>query len=350
VRQRQIELAENLKHKNAIYLDVKFWVILREVAARRRVGNGEIRLLHALRECVSKGKVFCPVSDSTFAELLKQSDPITRKATARLIDELSLGVAVIPFESRVATELAHFIHAACSPNNLHPPEHLVWSKLSYVLGFVHPRQAGLDEESEGEIQKQFFDYMWTISMSELIDRIGNATPPRPNFEQLAAVLNAGNARHVSELLSFKSAYLAEIQGVVDLFAGTALDIVGEMFEKSSGYQGRLSALQRSAREREFKNLLFAAFKKDIAKDSLRTLHIMACMHAFVRWNKQQQLKANDFFDFRHATAALGYCDAFFTERSMRAMISAKHMSLDQRYGCRVIAGVDDAINYLAGLA
>src|SRR5882724_1019711 len=351
VRQRQIELAVDLERKKAVYLDVKFWIILRDIAAGRRTGSGEIQLLHSLRESVSKGIVFCPVSDSTFAELLKQSDPITRKATARLIDDLSLGVAIIPFESRVGTELAHFIYSASNSNNLYPLKHLVWSKLVYVLGFVHPSQPEFDEESEIALQKQLFDYMWMIPMSDIIDRIGSAISPGfTSFEQLANVLNAENAKHASELLNFEGAYLAEIQGAIDLFAGTAVDIVGEMFEKRSCYKGQLSTTERSAREREFKNLLFAAFKQDTTKDALRTLHMMACMHAFVRSNKQQQLKANDFFDFRHATAALGYCDAFFTERSMRAMISAKHMSLDKRYGCRVIADVDDAIDYLASVA
>lgn len=347
VRQRQIELAVDLERKKAVYLDMKFWIILRDVVAGRRAGSGEIQLLRLLRERVSKGQVFCPVSDSTFAELLKQTDPITRKATASLIDELSLGVAIIPFELRVNTELAHFIHTLVSPNDLHPLKHLVWSKLSYVLEDTHPTWTGLDKETEATLQKGFFNHMWTIPMSEMIDRIGDATlSDFSSFERLADVLNVQNAEHTSELRSFEQTYLFEIQGGIDVFAGVGIDIVGKMFEKRSGHPGKLSTLERSAREREWKNLLLAAFKQNTTKDALRTLHMLACMHAFVRWNKQQQLKANDFFDFRHATAALGYCDAFFTERSMRAMISAKHMSLDTRYGCRVIADVNDAIDYM----
>jgi hypothetical protein len=227
----------------------------------------------------------------------------------------------------------------------------VWSKLSYVLGFVHPTGTGFEKETEFVLQKEFFDHMWTISMSEMIDRIGDAMPPSgfTSFALLADRLNVENAKHASEIRSFEQAYLAEIQGAIDSFAGIGIDIIGQMFENRSGHPGELSASERLARERELKNLLFATFKQSSTKDALRTLHISACMHAFVRWNKQQQLKANDFFDFRHATAALGYCDAFLTERSMQAMVSAGHLSLDSRYGCRVIADVNDAIDYMEAL-
>lgn len=353
VRQRQFELARDLEHRKAVYLDVKYWIILRDVVAGRRDGSSEIQLLHSLRERVSNGQVFCPVSDSTFGELLKQSDPKTRKATASLIDELSLGVAITPFELRVGTEIAHFIHAVnSSPDDMLPLKHLVWSKLAYVLGYLHPTRTGLDKETEVALQKGFFDHMWTISMSEMIERIGDAMPPSDfaNFEVLAERLNEENAKHAGEIRSFEQAYLAEIHGAIDVFGEIGFDIVGEMIEKRRGYLGELSASQRSVRERELKNILFAAFKRNGTKDALRTLHITACMHAFVRWNKQQQLKPSDFFDFRHATAALGYCDAFLTERSMRAMVTAKHMALDGRYGCRVMSDVNDAVDYLAEVA
>lgn len=351
VRQRQIELARDLERKKAIYLDIKFWIILRDVVTGRQTGSSEVQLLHLLRNRVTNGQAFCPVSDSTFGELLKQSDPHTRKATAGIIDELSQGVAIIPFELRVGTELAHFIHAMGGANDLYPLKLLVWSKLSYVLGFVHPTGTGFEKETELVLQKEVFDHMWTISMSEMIDRIGDAMPPSgfTSFALLADRLNVENAKHASEIRSFEQAYLAEIQGAIDSFAGIGIDIIGQMFENRSGHPGELSASERLARERELKNLLFATFKQSSTKDALRTLHISACMHAFVRWNKQQQLKANDFFDFRHATAALGYCDAFLTERSMQAMVSAGHLSLDSRYGCRVIADVNDAIDYMEAL-
>jgi hypothetical protein len=326
--------------------------MMRDVMLGRRMGSGDIRLLGILRSLVSSGQLFCPVSDTIFAELLKQTDSKTRKATAILIDELSTGVTLIPFEIRIGTELARFLHAAVSaPDDLHPLKHLVWAKLSYIWGFMHPRSASLDHESERVLQQEFFDYMWTLSMSEMIDHIGDAVPTSAfsGFETAANQLNAGIARHTGQIRSFEQAYTAEVRGAIDVFGGPTVDIVADMIAKRRGKVEDLSPDARATNERQLKNLLFAAFSQDRTKDALRTLHIMACLHAAVRWNKQQQLEPNDFFDFRHATAALGYCDVFLTERSLRAMVSANHLSLDRRYGCKVLAAVDDSIGFLETL-
>lgn len=144
VRSRQLELARSLDNKKAIYLDIKFWIILRDVVEGVRNDSAEVELLSILREGVGKEKFFCPISDSTFAELLKKADVKSREVTADLIDELSLGITLIPYDMRAGTELAHFLHSALTPNEVYPLNQLVWSKLSYVMGFLHPRGTPFD--------------------------------------------------------------------------------------------------------------------------------------------------------------------------------------------------------------
>ena len=43
------------------------------------------------------------------------------------------------------------------------------------------------------------------------------------------------------------------------------------------------------------------------------------------------------------------CSAFFTERSLRSMVTAKHIKLDELYQCHVVADVDDAVEYTSQL-
>jgi hypothetical protein len=350
VRSLQIELARSLEHKKAIYLDIKFWIILRDVAAGMRKDPAELELLSLLREGVVKDKLFCPISDSTFAELLKKADVLSREATANLIDELSLGVTHIPHELRANTELAHFLHSARTPHEVHPLDHLVWSKLSYVMGFLHPRGTEFDEATELVMQKMFVDHMWTLSMREMIDRIGDHKLPNPErFEVLAQRLNELNTRYATELGTFAQTYDNELHGILDAFNDVAVDIVEQMARIEYGDKPPLSPDQRQEEGRFLHKLLFAAFKKEATKDALPSLHILASLHAAIRWNKQQKLKANDFLDFQHASAALGYCDAFFTERSLRSMVTAGHIALDRRYACHVVSSPEDAVTYLRGL-
>jgi hypothetical protein len=171
-------------------------------------------LLEQLRVSVKKGERICPISESIFLELLKQDDPVTRTETAKLIDELSEGVTLVPHHERVANEVAHFIHSTLG-HSVHPLENLVWSKLSYVLGVLHPCQTVFPAEDELIIQKAFFDFMWEYPLEGLIAFIDHL-PDRSGFKELAVRLNNENALHRDDLKSFAQAYRAEINGALAL--------------------------------------------------------------------------------------------------------------------------------------
>ncbi len=346
VRRQQRELGDALQLRRAIYLDQKFWIILREVAAGRRSTSDEIALLALLKEQVASGAAFCPISESTFTELFKQEDAATRAETAQLIDELSLGISLIAYDERLALELEHFIQLKGSNSEIPSIHRMVWSKLSYVLGEIHPVQTGFDATKELAIQKAFFDHMWTLPLSEMVRIIGDSMPPDNTFDRLAGRLNTSNAEHAHELKSFKQTYAIELSGVLTLIAPLAADIVSDMAERATGQPMPRGGSEWTNLVREWHTFLVQAFRKDAVKDALRTLHINTCLHAALRWNKAQQFEANDFPDFHHAAAGLGYCDVFLTERGLKSMVTASHVALDVRYDCRVACSVQEALGVL----
>jgi hypothetical protein len=342
-----ITLAEDLRTRRIIYLDTKYWIILRDVAAGVRTADLEIELLDALRELVSAGKAFCPLSESIFAEMLKQSDQRTRVATARIIDELSLGIALIPFEQRVATELRAFIGDQCRSMGAPEPRSLPWTKLSYVLGMMHPHQTGFDASTELAIQKAFFDHMWSLPLSEVVDKFGGKEISSNRYPRLAKQLNAGNAKHAEDLRSFRQTYVIEARGAAEVYASMAVEIFRDLQKLITGTSPPAAdSAAETETVRIWTNILVAALKHDKFKVVLRSLHINTCLHASVRWNKSQQLKANDFEDFRHASSALAYCNLFFTERGLKAMVTANHLALDRQYGCKVAAAIPDVLALL----
>jgi hypothetical protein len=79
--------------KIIIYLDLKYWINFRKVLLEQPADSVYVSLFEILTEQVNRGTVVCPLSFWVFEELLKQHDPLTRKATAQLIDQLSNGVA-----------------------------------------------------------------------------------------------------------------------------------------------------------------------------------------------------------------------------------------------------------------
>lgn len=350
-RNKQVELAATLLERHAIYLDLKFWIGLRDANSFGIAPHKYGDLLKSIRQAVSNGRAFCPISDSCFLEVFKQSDPSTRRKTAELIDELSLGVTVIPFDLRIGTEIAHLLHAALTPDKVIPLDQLVWTKLSYILGYSNPPVSMFDEHTGRAIEKAFFDHMWAIPLIEMERLIGDAmsAQDRGHHERLARTLTQGIEEHSAKLKSFKQAYEHELVGVMDLYAGRAADILSDMAPHSMGPRSPKDTKKYRNLERHCLELLVAAMKSPNGKATLRTFHINTSMHAAMRWNKGQKFKTNDFFDFQHAAAAVGYCDAFFTERSLCSVLTRSDLALDVLYGCTVVSTPEAALQYVRSI-
>ncbi len=348
VKSRVVELGKSLEQRAPVYLDTKFWIILRDSANGTRTDALALDLLQRLRRLVGNGTIFCPISDSTFSEFIKRGDLSSRLAIARIVDELSLGVTFLDSRTRMRTEIEHFVQDFQNDGRELPPlHHLVWSKLAYVLGFVHPTETPFDAETELAIQKAFFDHMWGLPLETMMTTIGTASPPDGlHFD--TSDLNRGVDEHAHELKSFQQAYEAEIRGSVELGAELAMDITVELFREKTG---ETPPARGSAQWQKFwnqwANLLFAALtQRPQARQQLRMLHIYASLHAAFRWDKARRFKSNDLYDFEHASAALAHCRAFFTESALHATIAARNIALDELFQCRVVSKIEDAIGVL----
>lgn len=73
------------------------------------------------------------------------------------------------------------------------------------------------------------------------------------------------------------------------------------------------------------------------------------MHAALRWNKGTRFTSNHLFDFEHASAALSYCDAFFTEGFVANIANARHTQLTTLNGCRTTSSPQEAVEILNAL-
>ena len=110
-RRLRLQLGSEIKDIKKIYLDTNYWLELRDADLCRSRKESFINLLSLLKNAVKSGKVICPISDENFYEILLQSDPKTLKASIRLIDELSRGVALISTNERIQFEVLSFLHS-----------------------------------------------------------------------------------------------------------------------------------------------------------------------------------------------------------------------------------------------
>jgi len=350
VRALQLVLHEFVEPRTTIYLDIKFWISLRDVVLGRPTLPGAVDLLRKLRDGVAAGELLCPICESTFSELMKQADGVTRLATAKLIDELSLGIALTDYFTRANTELACLLHADLPPESRYESDQLVWTKTAYVLGQVHPSNTAFDAPTELALQKAFVDVMWDVTLSDMVEILDLANKPGSGFGELAMSLNDQNEQHADELKSFQQTYEIESQGAVDCLLPVAEQIMQKRFKDKFGTQQQPTEAELELGNNQLRQFLISALNSDQAKAVLRTMHISTALHAYLRWNKGQQWRENHFYDLHHAAAAIGYCELFFTEHGLKGWLTSGLLKLDQVYGCQVASSYQEALTLLASKA
>jgi hypothetical protein len=184
-------------------------------------------------------------------------------------------------------------------------------------------------------------------MVDMMKTIGNASlPPGGDFDRLAATLNAGSAQHADQVKSFKAAYQAESLGVVDAVMDIMMETLSDIATREDRAFPPTGSEEWVLQRERWRKQLAVALQDDEGRRRLPSMHILACLYAAFRWDKSREFEANDFFDFHHAAAAIGYCQAFLTERSLRAVVAANNVALDCFHGCRVESGVSGAIGLL----
>ena len=330
-------LGRLVSSKKKIYLDTRIWVLMREAALGREVCDTTASLHDGLQEAVAKGVALCPVSEAVFLELMKQSDAETRFATAMLVDQLSLGVSIITFQERVCQELCNHVYASAGAKSLEPVEHLVWTKVSSVLGETHPTNTPFDPAEELALQKAFYDFMWNLPLLDVVRMIDQKEWQHLPSSDTAEKLNHGKCEHAEEVRSFEQLRRNEFYGGLSLFQKEL-----DMLQRETTERGINDWPSRNEKLSDSK-----AFKK--LRKAIPTLDVHGCCHAEFRWDTGRKFRANDFMDFHHATAAIPYCDLLLTETDLAQLVTKQHMGLMDAYECAVFSDLAAAAETISDM-
>jgi hypothetical protein len=352
LKQKQLDLARDIRGAKKVYLDTKFWLLLRDARLGRNVDRDVVALLTLLEAKVAEGKVVCPISADTFIEIFRQTDHATLRACVQLIDDLSKGVAIILLMERISLEVLHFIERNTKgPNAVHAMEELIWTKISYALGFTTPVSETLPPELDLAIQKAFLDQLWITTATDMLDMIGNDTEPLTHpFDDISGQLNRGKIEHHHENKTFKQLFLSELWGVLDLYQSCFEDILAYIYEKDTGRCADPVERSKGKAGQLVAKMIYNGFRFNKLTTELPSLWLGAGFHAAVRWDLKRKFKANDLPDFRHAVAAIPYCDFFLTERSLRHLVSDGNLRLETLHLCKTFSDAAAAVEALASVA
>jgi hypothetical protein len=335
---KSAEVAEAISAKALIYLDTKYWLRLRDVELGRPQHSLDTELLIALRAAVNRGTALCPFAADIFMEVIRQTDPATRLATARLIDELSQRATLRPEHERVEVEFKDFFLRICLRHRpAREAKSLIWCAPSYVLGLHYPTTNAFDEATLLALQKSFLDDMWRLGFADMAEKLGHApTEFSSRAAAFAKRLNALHVAHASELKSLKQASVIEFRGFLDAYRPMIAEVLDRTLQdfRSQGIE-LPSWKELDVAAQQFSQLLVQVFQLGKLGANLPTMGIKASLYAAVRWDKQRKYKPNDSHDFGHAAAALPYHKIFATELSLAHLL--KQMGLDRQYGATVVA-------------
>lgn len=345
LRSKCLGLAGSLEGKRLVYLDTKFWLILRDVEMGRSRSPDSV-LLHQ-HACQLKDKNLClyPISQDVFLEVMKQSDDTTRAATARLIDQLSDGISFISPQERVGLEALQFV-AEKTGLDVYPVERLVWTKIVYALGFITP-QTNLEPEVDTAIQKAFIDQMWVARLADMVAMIGfDADAAKLLSIDIADEQNEGKFKHAHENCSFPEMFLSELAGLLDVWEPELRRVMPRLRELKTGYRMSEREILEANSAESVSKMIYNLFRLKKLSTELPTFRVMSGLHAAARWDKKRKFQNNDFHDFQHAAAALPYTDYFFTEKNLAHLTTQKMTAYDRLYGCTVVATVSEALRCL----
>jgi len=354
LRDRELALADEVLAKKRVYLDTKYWIYCRDALTGSDAKPAKREVLEILRRRASDGDLICPLDEVILSEIFNHGDRERRTAMALVLEELSRGVCLKPFFTKLEAELSHFLTGALAPSMpLIPLERLVWTRVAFAFGAFAATNPRFTEAENVLINEAFDDHLWSMTTPAVFEYWNKSNQLvesiRWDHSTLASRLNVENAAHANEASSWTEVYETEVRGTIDALRE-------QIWEVYLGIQYRLPEVVpappidvSNEHYGTLASALAAAFLRGKLWRRLPTIHIHATLHARVRWDKQRRLKANDFGDFRHASAALAHCQLFLTESSLAASLASGTPSLASQFKAVVVADLDEAVAALEAL-
>lgn len=344
------KLAQNVVSKERVYLDTKFWNTFCDVELDQITSGPAFDVLTTLRRLCEVGRVVCPVEYNVLNEVLRQRLPAKRAATAALVDELSAGTVIAAAPDRVFLETLRF--AQCAMRNEAdgpPPIDEVWTRPAFAIGHLTPDSHGLSESDHAWVVTRTHEQLWDLRFRDIVDGLSREPAPVVYDPEVVRQINADKRDPANQHAEFRELYLSEVHGVVDAYESSLVAVTSYLRAQAGGDPSKVTDEERTRTTDLWKRMIVNAFRHRGAIMARRfpTIHTYASAYARVRRDVARSFHPNDFADFGHAAAALGYCTCFATERSLAQLI--RQSKLDVQYGVDVVTDCGQLSEWLASL-
>lgn len=329
VRARRKERLARLSTKKWIYLDTNAWKCMADYRQRKpNLTPAMAAFGRALEQAAQGGAFVFPIGLPTFFELDSMTRPATRRTVTELVDELSQGICIAPFQERVGNELRKLRSGVLdTPDALEDffcsPIELLGIPAVSLPEFV---KAQIDEET---FNKAFFDSVSELPFSIQLEMVGAAPSAKWDNSRGIADLNVGKKEHQAEVANLNIGIFLELKGCIEAWSAGE----GIVFSPQDTSICALNALYH--------------WQQTPTSRALPTLRILSSLYGLMRFDLQRRYRDGDPNDYMVAASALPVAHALFTDRKLAILLSDTRIGLSTFSDCTVVSGFDAMANYLA---
>jgi hypothetical protein len=336
--QLRSDLADQLSNKTLIYLDTCHWINIRHVMLQSpHLKEPYDRILHLLELLRRKEKILCPVSCPLFEELMKQTDPQSRAATANLMDYLSGGVCVQIWIDLVRSEWRHHI-ASTLLRKPSPGTHAnIFTKAGFWAGEHLIDYLSLPEHENRLRQKLYIDLRWAMSFQDY--------QLLPGWTKTPEVLTD---KFVAEGEQARAQQAAKPQPYSELLLGSRLALFNSLKQELiSDLRSIVPDTSQEQVNRDLRAVLETVIENPTPW-TMPSLQVLAGISATVAYSRRKT-KPNDVHDFLHAGQAIPYCDAFFCDNPIAALLREKPLEYHKAYDTVILSRPEEIVTHLEGI-
>ena len=352
IRAKKLQLGQYLKNIKKLYLDLNYWVRMRECYSDSHTQSDYFKLYNLISTLVKQEKIICPISQRIFIELHRQEDRQSLILTAKTIDKLSCGVTILSEPEREQSELWYYVHKRILGNDyITAVDAFIWAKIPYVFGIMIPFNEKVSPEIQNEIQFRFLEYSWEITLEEMIQKSEGRPIPRELLSSVksAMAMNIGKNLVKDKIKSIKQVFHDELIGVLDIYKDLVVDFYKHLRKTENSILNDIVYKGYKEPDNIIK-LVYEDIKGDRLGNFLPSLYCQVCFHSLIRWDKRRDYKPNDLDDFHHATTALPYYDYFLTEKPLAQLVESGPYRLGKKYNTSTFYNPIEAFNHLSQLS
>lgn len=329
VRARRKEISDRVATRELIYLDTNAWKCMADYRqGKSNLTPAMVAFGQNLERAARTDAFVFPIGLPTFFELDSMTHPATRNIVTELVDELSHGFCISPFQESIGRELQQLRWNALNTLDelaefLCSPIELLGIPAIALPEFVKEH---VDEET---FNKAFFDSVSELPFSIQLEVASLAPDDKWDNSRGIADLNAGKAEHQDQVVNLNTGIFLELKGCI----ATWFDQEGiELSPKEVGFYA-LNALYH--------------WHQSPTSRALPTLRILSSLYGLMRFDSQRKYHDGDPNDFMVAASALPVASALFTDRKLSNLLSDPRIGLSTFSDCKIVSGFDEMAKYLS---